>query len=177
MDLWTIKKLYAEKPIGTEVKIGGWVKSQRNSKSFTFIVLNDGSTQNDIQVIADEVLEGYEDFVKCGTGSSMLVHGKVVASQGKQEFEIQAIKVEFFHKAEDDYPLQKKGTSMATPVVAGIAAVIRGINPSLTNYEVRNLIMNNSVRHSAMTGPQVHLPARGHPWHWRGSWAGGKAGL
>lgn len=112
MKLWTIKKLYAEKPIGTEVKIGGWVKSQRNSKAFTFIVLNDGSTQLDVQIIADEVLEGYEEFVKCGTGSSMLVHGKVVESQGKQEFEIQATKVEFFHKAEDDYPLQKKGTSM-----------------------------------------------------------------
>lgn len=112
MELWSIKKLYAEKPIGTDVKIGGWVKSQRSSKSFTFIVLNDGSTQLDVQIIADEVLEGYEEFVKCGTGSSFLLQGKVVASQGKQEFEIQATKVEFFHKAEDDYPLQKKGTSM-----------------------------------------------------------------
>lgn len=112
MKLWTVKNLFKEKPIGTEVKIGGWVKSQRQSKSFTFITLNDGSTQHDIQIIADEVLEGYEEFVKCGTGSSMLLTGKVVESQGKQEFEIQATKMEYFHKAEDDYPLQKKGTSM-----------------------------------------------------------------
>ena len=112
MKLWTVKELFAKKPIGSDVKIGGWLKSQRSSKKFTFIVLNDGSTQNDIQIIADEVLEGYEEFVKCGTGSSMLLHGKVVESQGKQDFEIQATKIEYFHKAAEDYPLQKKGTSM-----------------------------------------------------------------
>ena len=112
MKLWTVKNLYKEKPIGTEVKIGGWIKSLRKSKAFTFITLNDGSIQHDIQIIADSVLEGYEEFVKCGTGSSMLLTGKVVESQGKQEFEIQATGVEYFHKADEDYPLQKKGTSM-----------------------------------------------------------------
>ncbi len=112
MKLWTVKKLVEKKPIGEKVKLGGWIKSQRKSKAFTFIVLNDGSTQDDVQIIADDVLEGYEEFVKCGTGSSMLLHGEVVESQGKQDFEIRATKVEFFHRADDDYPLQKKGTSM-----------------------------------------------------------------
>jgi asparaginyl-tRNA synthetase len=112
MELWTIKNIHSKSPIGTELKIGGWVKSLRKSKAFTFIVLNDGSTQLDIQIIADQDLENYEEFTKCGTGSSFLIHGLVVESQGKQAFEIQAKKVEFFHKAEEDYPLQKKGTSM-----------------------------------------------------------------
>jgi asparaginyl-tRNA synthetase len=112
MELWTVKNLFKEKPIGKEVKIGGWLKSQRPSKKFSFIVLNDGSTQNDVQIIADNVLEGYDEFVKCGTGSSMLLHGKVVESQGKQDFEIQATKIEYFQKAAEDYPLQKKGASM-----------------------------------------------------------------
>lgn len=112
MELWTIKNIHSKSPIGTELKIGGWVKSLRKSKAFTFIVLNDGSTQQDVQVIADQDLENYEEFTKCGIGSSFLIHGLVVESQGKQAFEIQAKKVEFFHKADDDYPLQKKGTSM-----------------------------------------------------------------
>jgi asparaginyl-tRNA synthetase len=112
MELWTIKNIHAKTPIGTELKIGGWVKSLRKSKVFAFIVLNDGSTQADVQIIADQDLEGYEEFTKCGTGSSFLIHGIVVESQGKQAFEIQAKNVEFFHKADDDYPLQKKGTSM-----------------------------------------------------------------
>ena len=112
MELLTIKKLHAAPPIGSKVKIGGWVKSLRKSKAFSFIVLNDGSTQLDIQIIADQDLNNYEEFTKCGTGSSFLIEGLVVESQGKQAFEVQAKNIEFFHKADDDYPLQKKGTSM-----------------------------------------------------------------
>lgn len=112
MEKVSIKEIYANPPIDQEVKVGGWIKSLRKSKTFCFIVLNDGSTQNDLQIIADQELENYEEFVKCGTGSSMLLTGKVVASQGQQSFELQASSVEFFHKADEDYPLQKKGTSM-----------------------------------------------------------------
>jgi asparaginyl-tRNA synthetase len=112
MEKTTVKQLYADQPIGKEVKVGGWVKSLRKSKAFSFVVLNDGSTQQDLQIIADQELEHYEEFIKCGTGSSMLLHGKIVESQGKQAFEMQATKIEFFHKADEDYPLQKKGTSM-----------------------------------------------------------------
>jgi subtilisin family serine protease len=51
-----------------------------------------------------------------------------------------------------DYFIKKKGTSMATPVVAGIAAVMRAINPSLSSYEVKNLIIQNSISHSSLSG-------------------------
>lgn len=112
MSKYTIKQLYKNKPMGEEVKIGGWIKSLRKSKTFSFVVVNDGSTQNDVQIIVDQDLTGYEDFIKCGTGSSVMLKGKVVESQGKQDFEIQALSLDFFHKADDDYPLQKKGTSM-----------------------------------------------------------------
>lgn len=112
MSKYTIKQLFQNKPIGEEVKIGGWIKSLRKSKAFCFCVVNDGSTQNDVQIIVDQDLDGYEEFVKCGTGSSVMLKGQVVESQGKQDFEIQAKSLEFFHKADDDYPLQKKGTSM-----------------------------------------------------------------
>lgn len=112
MSLTTIKSIYNDTEIGKEVTIGGWIKSLRKSKAFSFVVINDGSTQNDVQVIVDQGLAGYDEFIKCGTGSSAKIKGKVVESQGKQAFEIQAIELEYFHKADADYPLQKKGSSM-----------------------------------------------------------------
>lgn len=107
-----IQDLFEKQPVGSEVVVKGWVRSQRKSKSFTFIILNDGSCQKDIQIIADENLAGYEAFSKCGIGSSLAITGELVASQGKQPIEIQAKAVEILGEAPDDYPLQKKGTSM-----------------------------------------------------------------
>lgn len=112
MKRWTIKELYTQKPIEQEVIVKGWVRSQRKTKSFNFIILNDGSSQSDLQIIADASLENYEDFDKCGTGSSLSISGKVVASQGKQPIELVATKVEIYGNVGEDYPLQKKGTSM-----------------------------------------------------------------
>ena len=107
-----IKELFEKKPIGSEVLIQGWVKSQRKNKNFTFIVMNDGSCQADVQIIADSVLDNYEEFSKIGTGGSLGIKGKVVESQGKQDFEIQAIEVFVHGDVSENYPLQKKGTSM-----------------------------------------------------------------
>lgn len=112
MKRWTIKELYAQKPIGEEVVVKGWLRSQRKTKTFNFIILNDGSAQSDLQIIADAQLPNYEEFSKCGTGASFSVTGKVVASQGKQPIELQASSVEIYGDVGENYPLQKKGTSM-----------------------------------------------------------------
>ena len=61
----TVRNLFDKKPIGEDILVKGWVKSLRKSKTFCFIVLNDGSAQKDLQIIADESLAGYEDFTKC----------------------------------------------------------------------------------------------------------------
>lgn len=112
MKRWTIKELFSQKPVGEDVVVKGWLRSQRKGKSFNFIILNDGSTQTDLQIIADASLENYEDFNKLGTGSSMAITGKLVESQGKQPIELQATSVEIYGDVGEDYPLQKKGTSM-----------------------------------------------------------------
>ena len=112
MKRWTIKELYAQKPVGEEVVVKGWLRSQRKTKTFNFIILNDGSGQGDLQIIADSSLSNYEEFSKCGTGSSFAITGKVVESQGKQPIELQASSVEIYGAVGEDYPLQKKGTSM-----------------------------------------------------------------
>jgi asparaginyl-tRNA synthetase len=108
----TVKTILKTKPEGQEIVVKGWIRSIRVSKAFSFIVLNDGSTQKDLQIIADKDLDGYDDFTKCLSGSAFSIKGKLVESGGKQPIEVQAIKIDVLGTTPQDYPLQKKGTSM-----------------------------------------------------------------
>jgi asparaginyl-tRNA synthetase len=108
----TVRELFNTKPEGQEIVVKGWIRSIRNSKAFSFIVINDGSCQKDLQIIADQSLKGYEDFTKCLSGSAFSIKGKLVESGGKQPIEVQAIEIEVIGETPQDYPLQKKGTSM-----------------------------------------------------------------
>ncbi|QTA84095.1 asparagine--tRNA ligase [Desulfonema magnum] len=87
----------------------GWVRTRRDSKTFSFIEINDGSCLKNIQVVADDTLEHYEDIKKLTTGSAIAVTGTLIESRGKgQKWEIQAEKAEIISIAPDTYPLQKK---------------------------------------------------------------------
>lgn len=107
-----IKKVYETKPIDQTVIVKGWVKSLRQSKKFSFLVVNDGTTQKDLQIVMDANMPGYEEAVKLTIGSSVEVEGLIVASQGKQPVEMQARRVHIFCLNGEDYPLQKKETSL-----------------------------------------------------------------
>jgi asparaginyl-tRNA synthetase len=107
-----IKKVYETKPVDQTVIVRGWIKSLRQSKKFSFMVLNDGSTQKDLQIVVDSNLTNYEDVTKLLIGSSVEVEGLVVASQGKQPVEMQAKIVNIYCANTEDYPLQKKETSL-----------------------------------------------------------------
>jgi subtilisin family serine protease len=50
------------------------------------------------------------------------------------------------YSSDYDLYVRKKGTSMAAPLVAGVAAVVRAINPQLTSYEVKNLILSTATK-------------------------------
>jgi asparaginyl-tRNA synthetase len=92
-----------------QVQIKGWVRTRRDSKGFSFIEVNDGSSLKNIQVVADEKLPNYEDIKKLTTGSALAVDGQLVESKGGgQKWEIQAGGVEVIHLAPEDFPLQKK---------------------------------------------------------------------
>lgn len=111
-DYLLIKKVYEQKPVDQVIIVKGWVKSFRQSKKFSFLVLNDGSTQKDLQIIVDGTLSNYEDVIKLTLGSSVEVEGLLVASQGKQPVEMQGQRVHTFCLNAEDYPLQKKETSL-----------------------------------------------------------------
>src|SRR6516162_2039412 len=101
--------------IGKQVKLQGWVRTRRDSKGgFSFIELNDGSSQGNVQILADGKLPNYESEIKkLPTGASVTVEGEVKASPAKgQATEVHAISVTVHGWADPEtFPLQKKGHS------------------------------------------------------------------
>ncbi len=92
-----------------QVLVKGWVRTKRDSKTFSFIELNDGSCLKNIQIIADESIADYESIKKITTGSALSVTGSLVPSKGSgQKWEIQANHIEIISVAPDSFPLQKK---------------------------------------------------------------------
>ena len=93
----------------SQVLLKGWVRTRRDAKDFSFIEVNDGSCLKNIQVIANNSLNNYEDVKKISTGSSVAITGSLVESQGgNQKYEVVATNVEIYSIAPDDFPLQKK---------------------------------------------------------------------
>jgi asparaginyl-tRNA synthetase len=93
------------------IRVQGWVRTRRDSKDFSFIELNDGSSLCSLQIIAkEETLPNYADIQRLSTGASIIVSGALVASQGKgQKWELVADKIDIVGGADESYPLQKKG--------------------------------------------------------------------
>ncbi len=94
---------------GKEVVLRGWIRTNRSSKAFGFIELNDGSFYNNIQVVYDSGIDNFEAAGKWGIASAIQVTGILVETpEAKQPFEIQATALEMLGEADKDYPLQKK---------------------------------------------------------------------
>lgn len=111
MEITTIKELYRQTGnfFNKRVRVNGWVRTVRSSKSFGFIELNDGSFFSNLQVVFDENLANFKEIAKLVTGSAISVEGELVESPGaKQPFELKASCVEIEGASAPDYPLQKK---------------------------------------------------------------------
>ncbi len=112
MDLITIRDLYRNKDnyIGKSVKVGGWLRSNRDSKAFGFMVLNDGTFFETLQVVySQDKLSNFQELTKLNVGSAVIVAGQLVATpNAKQPFEIQAEEVLIEGPSDASYPLQKK---------------------------------------------------------------------
>lgn len=107
-----IKKLYREPHLynNKSVEIGGWVRTVRDSKTFGFIELNDGSFFKNVQVVFEEgKLANFKEIAKLGPGSSIRVTGELVETpNAKQPFEIKASHIDVEGNCIPEYPLQKK---------------------------------------------------------------------
>ena len=109
-----IKEALALTDVGMDVLVKGWVRTKRGNKNISFIALNDGSTINNIQIVADAAVFDENLIKDITTGACIAVKGKLVESQGQgQKVEINASSIELYGKSDaETYPLQKKGHSM-----------------------------------------------------------------
>ncbi len=111
MELTNIRELFRSQQqfADKEVTIGGWVRSNRKSKAFGFIVMNDGTFFEPVQVVYGDGLANFEEIGKINVGAALVITGTFVATpDAKQPFEIQAKEIQIEGTSSPDYPLQKK---------------------------------------------------------------------
>ena len=146
MDL-SVKEARDPGSVGKEVRIQGWVRTRRDSKQFSFVEINDGSCQSNLQVIADNSLPNYESDVKSlGAGASVSIRGEIKESGGKQATELLASELIVHGLADPQtYPLQKKRHSFEklrewahlrprTNTFGGVMRVRNCISRSIHNF-------------------------------------------
>lgn len=111
MELVTVRELYRnrEEYLGKKISVGGWLRSVRDSKTFGFLVLNDGTFFETLQVVYHDTMDNFAEISKLNVGAAVIVTGTLVATpEAKQPFEIQADEVTIEGASAPDYPLQKK---------------------------------------------------------------------
>lgn len=110
----TIATILKEAATGSEMTIKGWVRTKRENKNVVFININDGSTVNNIQAVADPAQFDEALIAKITTGAGVAITGTLVASQGSgQSVELQAKDIVVYGTADPEkYPLQPKKHSL-----------------------------------------------------------------
>jgi asparaginyl-tRNA synthetase len=104
-----IKDILAGGKVGEEFFVKGWVRTIRVGKNLSFLALNDGSSMAGIQVVAEPELPNYQEICRLGTGSSVMVAGRLVESPASgQKYELHAAHVTIAGQSDESYPLQKK---------------------------------------------------------------------
>ena len=91
MELTNIRDLFRNKEAyeNKKITVGGWVRSIRNSKAFGFIVVNDGTFFEPLQVVFSETLSNFEEVQKLNVGAAVIVTGTLAPTpEAKQPFEI-----------------------------------------------------------------------------------------
>lgn len=111
MEITHIKTLHRQTDsyLNKKITVCGWVRSIRDSKTFGFISLHDGTFFSPLQVVYDNTLPNFQDICKLNISAALTVTGTLVATpQAKQPFEIQAESICIEGESMPDYPLQKK---------------------------------------------------------------------
>ena len=160
MNLVTVKELYKDREsyFNKEVSIGGWVRSNRDSKAFGFLVVSDGTFFEPIQVVYHDTMENFAQTAKLGVGSAVIVKGILTPTpQAKQPFEIQASEVILEGASAPDYPLQKKRHSFE--YLRTISHLRPRTNTFRAVFRVRSLIAYAIHRYFQEQGfVYVHTP-------------------
>lgn len=111
MNLITVRQIYKDQAayLNKEIQMGGWVRSIRDSKTFGFIVVSDGSYFETLQIVYHDTMANFGEISKLNVGAAIIVTGTLVPTpDAKQPFEIQATEISVEGNSASDYPLQKK---------------------------------------------------------------------
>ncbi|MBQ1207684.1 MAG: asparagine--tRNA ligase, partial [Lachnospiraceae bacterium] len=115
MNLTTVRSIFKEtdKYIDQPISVGGWVRSNRASKNFGFLVVSDGTFFNTLQIVYHDNMDNFAEVSKLNVGAAVIVEGTLIATpEAKQPFELQATSVLVEGKSDSDYPMQKKRHSL-----------------------------------------------------------------
>ncbi len=141
MELINIRDLFRNEAdyLNKEITVGGWLRSKRDSKSFGFLVINDGTFFEPLQVVYSDKLENFAEISKMNVGTALIVKGVVTPTpEAKQRFEIQATEIIVEGASTPDYPLQKKRHSFE--YLRTIAHLRPRTNTFQAVFRVRSLI-------------------------------------
>ena len=115
MDLTDIRQLYEDRDTyaDTEVTVGGWIRNIRDSKSFGFVVLNDGTYFLPLQIVYTNEMTNFDEISRLNVGAAVIAKGKIVLTpDAKQPFEMQAAEIVVEGASTPKYPLQPKRHTM-----------------------------------------------------------------
>lgn len=110
-----LRELFKEsdKYIGKDVTVTGWIRTNRDSKTFGFIVLSDGTIFSTLQVVYDEKLSNFSEVSKLNVGCALTIDGTLVATpEAKQPFELHAKSIVVNGPCDETYPIQPKKHSL-----------------------------------------------------------------
>lgn len=172
MELTDIRELYRDREsfYDKEVTVGGWVRSNRDSKNFGFLVINDGTFFEPLQIVYGDKLSNFEEACKINVGAAVVVKGKIVATpEAKQPFEMQAEELMVEGPSTADYPLQKKRHSFeylrTIPHLRARTNTFEAVFRvrSLIAFAIHNFFMERGfvyVHTPLITGSDCEVPVR-----------------
>ena len=87
MELTTVREIFRdrEKYLDKEIRVGGWVRSNRDSKTFGFLVLHDGTFFDTLQVVYHDKMANFADITKVHVGAAVIVRGTLVATPNAKQ--------------------------------------------------------------------------------------------
>ena len=114
-DLVDLRELFRDPAAydGRTITVCGWTRNRRNSKTFGFIMLNDGTCFSSVQIVYDQELANFDEIQHINIGASLIVEGKLILTpEAQQPFEIHADSITIEGASTPDYPLQPKPHSV-----------------------------------------------------------------
>ncbi len=114
-DLVDLRELFRDPTAydGRTITVCGWTRNRRNSKTFGFIMLNDGTCFSSVQIVYDQELANFDEIQHINIGASLIVEGKLILTpEAQQLFEIHADSITIEGASTPDYPLQPKPHSV-----------------------------------------------------------------